>query len=72
MSASEHLTTRQAAAILNISVNVLALWRSRRRGPPFYRFGRAVRYGVADLKQWAALHRFAVGDALARTSGRRS
>lgn len=46
------LTTRQAAAYLNLSPNTLHRWRWSGGGPRFHKYGRAVRYDRADLDQW--------------------
>lgn len=54
------LTTTAAAAFLSLRPSTLATWRSRGRlsgdcssGPPFFRFGRSVRYRFVDLLRWA-------------------
>ena len=51
-----------AAAYLAVSVATLRSWRLTRRrgsttGPVFIRFGRAIRYRVADLDAWVEQHR---------------
>ena len=43
------LTTHEAAEHLNISPRTLEKWRLRGVGPVYLRFGRAVRYNIADL-----------------------
>ena len=51
------LNQRQAATHLNIS----AAWLERQRwlgeGPPYIRYGRAVRYDAAALVAWLDAHR---------------
>lgn len=47
--APEYLTTREAAALLGVSVKGLEALRARSEGPPFIRLGRAVRYRRDDL-----------------------
>ena len=41
---------REAAKLLNLSVATLRAWRHRNVGPRFLRFGRAIRYLVADVE----------------------
>ena len=45
---------REAATFLGLSVRALARYRSRGRGPVYYKFGASVRYTLEDLRQWAA------------------
>ena len=51
------LSTRRAAARLGLSPRTLEDYRQSGEGPEFYRFGRRVRYHVADLEAWAAARR---------------
>lgn len=46
----EFLTTRQAAALLGVSVKHLEGLRARGAGPLFMRVGHAVRYPAAELR----------------------
>lgn len=58
------LTEPQAAELLNVSVSWLRASRCKTRqieGPPFIRFGRAVRYSPDDLN--AYMNRNRVGGA---------
>lgn len=43
-AAPEYLTTREAAALVGVSVRTLEALRAEGRGPRFVRIGRAVRY----------------------------
>ena len=44
------LTEREASQFLNVSVWTLRSWRSKGRGPNYYRVGtRAIRYSAIDL-----------------------
>jgi hypothetical protein len=54
----EYLSTRQAAAYLNLSRQYLEIGRCRGYGPPFIRAngGRAVRYYRPTLDQWMLAH----------------
>ena len=49
---TQAMTDREAAKVLGLSVATLRAWRLRRRGPRFLRFGRAVRYLIADLDRF--------------------
>lgn len=44
------LSTRQAAAYLNLSAATLNVWRCTGRGPAFVRLVGTVRYPLADLQ----------------------
>lgn len=46
------LTESQVAERLGLAVATLRAWRHRGTGPRFLRFGRAVRYLVADLDEF--------------------
>ena len=41
--------TEQAAVILDVKKSTLESWRCRGGGPPFVRYGRAIRYREEDL-----------------------
>jgi predicted DNA-binding transcriptional regulator AlpA len=49
---SPSLDEKSVAEMLRLSVSVLRKWRVLRKGPPFKRLGRAVRYLRADVVQW--------------------
>lgn len=51
------LTTEQAATHLNISPRTLEKKRRTGDGPPFFKVGHAVRYGVDDLAAWLGQQR---------------
>ena len=46
------MTTREAAAYMGLKDNTLEIWRLRGTGPKFVKFGRAVRYRIADLEKY--------------------
>ncbi len=51
------ITERQAAVILGVSKDTLKKWRSRRRGPRYYKYhDGAIRYSLADLDQYLTDH----------------
>lgn len=49
--------TEAAARYLALSPHSLECYRSLGGGPPFYKFGKFVRYAIADLDVWAAERR---------------
>ena len=48
------VTTEEAARFLALSPHSLECYRAKGTGPAFYKFGKAVRYAVADLDAWIA------------------
>src|SRR5262245_55179156 len=48
---AEYVGTREAAALLGVSVATLEALRARGKGPPFIRVGRRVRYSIAELRK---------------------
>lgn len=56
------LSTRETAELLGVREGTLAAWRCRerdtppdeRRGPPFVRVGRSVKYRELSIQQWIA------------------
>jgi len=63
----------EMAAILQISHETLATWRTRRRGPPSIKLGKKVFYAVADFGAWVQeeLQRQRAGACPAKPVGRR-
>lgn len=49
-----YFTEREVAEMTRLSRNTLAMWRWKRRGPPHVKFGKAVRYSAAELREWIA------------------
>jgi len=47
------IDTKKAAEILAISPNTLKKYRMIGGGPEYHKFGRTVRYDIADLDEWA-------------------
>ena len=43
-----------AAEFLTITRHTLACYRCSGGGPPYFKFGRWIRYSVDDLKEWSA------------------
>lgn len=48
------VTTEEAARFLALSPHSLECYRAKGMGPAFYKFGKAVRYAVAELNAWIA------------------
>ncbi len=42
----------EAAGILGVRVNTLAVWAHAGRGPAYLKIGRTVRYDVTDLERF--------------------
>ena len=51
------VTTETAAKFLSLSPHSLECYRSGGYGPPYYKFGKSVRYAVRDLETWIARQR---------------
>ena len=47
------LATPEAARLLGLADQTLIQWRHEKKGPPFARLGKSVRYFRPDLEQWA-------------------
>ena len=52
MSTDALLTTEEVANRTGLSRETLAQWRSQRRGIPYLKMGRAVRYDPADVQAY--------------------
>lgn len=48
------VTEQVAASALGISVDTLQQWRWLKRGPEYYKIGRAVRYSMTGLERFKA------------------
>lgn len=49
---SQLLTPAQVAERLQVDIQLLNQWRSRRKGPKFLKIGHLVRYEAAELQKW--------------------
>ncbi len=56
------LSAEQVAACTGISLDTLAQWRSQKRGIPYLKIGRCVRYDPQDVQQYLAGCRVSVSD----------
>ena len=52
MSTDALLTTEEVANLTGLSRETLAQWRSQRRGIPYLKIGRSVRYAFADVQAY--------------------
>lgn len=48
----ELMTTHDVAALLAVSPQTLAMWRSNGRGPDYMKFGKVVRYERAAVESF--------------------
>jgi excisionase family DNA binding protein len=56
------LTPENVAEITGLSLDTLAQWRSQRRGIPYLKIGRAVRYDPAEVQTYLERCRVSVSD----------
>jgi len=56
------LTTERVSTITGLSEETLAQWRSRKRGIPYLKIGRAVRYDPAAVQAYLERCRVSVSD----------
>jgi predicted DNA-binding transcriptional regulator AlpA len=54
---ADPLTEPEAAARLGLKVATLRAWRHQKKGPPFLRLGRAIRYLSSDLDEFVQENR---------------
>lgn len=52
MDNDEYMTSREAAALLRVAPQTLALWRCRRKGPPWVKPGGRVLYRREAVLAW--------------------
>ncbi len=52
-----HVGTTEAARLLGVQRKTLEGWRRNGSGPPFRKFGAAVRYSLSELEEWAQSRR---------------
>lgn len=48
----------EASELLGLKASTLRVWRSKKRGPPGFRVGRAVRYRRSEVLNWLNERRF--------------
>ena len=59
---TELLTPEQVARLTGLSPETLAQWRSQKRGIPYLKMGRAVRYHPSDVQNYLEGCRVSVSD----------
>jgi excisionase family DNA binding protein len=62
MGLTKYLTAEEVADITGLSHETLAQWRSQKRGMPYLKIGRTVRYDPADVQQYLEGCRVSVSD----------
>ncbi len=56
------LTAEQVSAVTGLSEETLAQWRSQKRGIPYLKIGRAVRYDPGEVQAYLERCRVSVSD----------
>ena len=56
------MTAEQVAKLTGMAIETLAQWRSQKRGIPYLKIGRAVRYDPADVQKYLEGCRVSVSD----------
>ena len=51
-SLNDLLRPEEVADLTGLSIETLAQWRSQKRGIPYLKIGRAVRYDLADVQAY--------------------
>ena len=49
---TEVITEKEVSKLLSISLQSLRNWRCQRKGPPYIKIGRSVRYPIEDLRKY--------------------
>lgn len=62
MDAKKLLTAEDVAALTGLAVETLAQWRSQKRGIPYLKIGRAIRYDPGDVQEYLEGCRVSVSD----------
>jgi len=57
MEIDKLLTHKEAAEKLGIVPATLSVWRSRDKGPAYFKIGAAVRYRADDIDAWVETRR---------------
>lgn len=60
------LTPERVSEITGLSLDTLAQWRSQKRGIPYLKMGRAVRYDPVDIKAYLERCRVSVSNPMER------
>ena len=65
------LDTEAAARLLGCTPFALIKFRRERRGPPYIRVGKLIRYSYSDLQIWLNSHRVSPGAVRVETADTR-
>ena len=57
MTEKRFLTEKEVVAITRLALSTLRSERHARRGLPYYKIGRAIRYSMDDIIQYMDAHR---------------
>jgi excisionase family DNA binding protein len=57
-----YLTPAEVSRLTGLGLKTLEAMRAKRRGPPYYKVGRLVRYGLNDVYVWIERERFSTRD----------
>jgi excisionase family DNA binding protein len=60
------LSADEVAQLTGLSIDTLAQWRSQRRGIPYLKIGRAIRYDLTDVQNYLRGCRVSVSDSKER------
>lgn len=52
METQKWIDEKEVSKITGIAVQTLRNWRFQQTGPPYYKLGRMIRYGVEDLNRF--------------------
>jgi predicted DNA-binding transcriptional regulator AlpA len=53
---SRPLTEGEAAELIGVKPQTMAVWRSKGTGPPYLKTGRSIRYRPEDIKEYLQQH----------------
>ena len=59
---TELLTPEEVSELTGLALDTLAQWRSQKRGIPYLKIGRAVRYDSAEVQAYLERCRVSVSD----------
>jgi len=62
MQTAKLMTAEEVAIVTGLCLDTLAQWRSQKRGIPYLKIGRAVRYDPAEVKTYLEGCRVSVSD----------
>ena len=51
------ITEKEAAIHLCLAVQTLRNWRHQRKGPPYIKISRAIRYNLKDIEEYMRQHK---------------